>query len=59
MTEGMQENDLAMQFAMSITPMNRFGRPEEIAAAVLFLAGEDASFFTGQMLHPAGRQFTG
>jgi len=31
-------------------PMGRFGRPEEIARAVLFLASEDSSFMTGQLL---------
>jgi 3-oxoacyl-[acyl-carrier protein] reductase len=31
-------------------PMRRFARPEEIAAAITFLAGEKASFITGQTL---------
>ena len=30
--------------------LGRFGRPEEIASAAAFLAGEDASFITGQSL---------
>ena len=32
------------------TPLCRIGRPEEVAAAVLFLASDDASFITGQLL---------
>lgn len=45
--------------AMSITPMGRNGKPEEQAAAVLYLASDESSFMTGQTLHPAGGQFTG
>jgi 3-oxoacyl-[acyl-carrier protein] reductase len=36
------------------TPIGRFGRPEEIAATVAFLASEDAGFFVGQTLSPNG-----
>jgi 3-oxoacyl-[acyl-carrier protein] reductase len=35
-------------------PLRRFGRPEEVAAAILFLASEEAGFITGQTLHING-----
>ena len=36
--------------AQSHTPLRRFGKPEEVAAAVAFLTGESASYITGQTL---------
>jgi 3-oxoacyl-[acyl-carrier protein] reductase len=36
------------------TPAGRLGRPEEIAATVVFLAGDDASFFVGETVSPNG-----
>ena len=36
------------------TPLGRLGTPEDIAAAVAFLAAEEASFITGQVLTPDG-----
>lgn len=36
------------------TPMGRAGQPNEVAPCFLFLACEDASYMTGQVLHPNG-----
>ncbi|MBB5178932.1 3-oxoacyl-[acyl-carrier protein] reductase [Planomicrobium koreense] len=35
-------------------PLGRFGKPEEVAKAALFLASDDASYMTGQTLHLDG-----
>jgi len=35
-------------------PMKRAGQPEEIAPSYVFLASKDASYITGQILHPNG-----
>lgn len=38
----------------SAIPMKRIGAPEEVAAAVCFLASEEASYVTGHVLHVNG-----
>ena len=40
------------------TPMKRAGQPNEVAPCFLFLACEDASYMTGQILHPDGGDTT-
>jgi NAD(P)-dependent dehydrogenase (short-subunit alcohol dehydrogenase family) len=38
----------------SEVPMERAGQPAEVAPCYLFLASDDASYMTGQVLHPNG-----
>ena len=39
------------------TPMGRAGQPAEVAPCYVFLASADASYMTGQVLHPNGGDF--
>jgi NAD(P)-dependent dehydrogenase (short-subunit alcohol dehydrogenase family) len=36
------------------TPLKRAGQPAEVAPSFVFLASEDSSYMTGQVLHPNG-----
>jgi 3-oxoacyl-[acyl-carrier protein] reductase len=40
-------------------PLGRYGRPEELAAAVVFLAGDCSSFITGTTLSVDGGEYPG
>jgi 3-oxoacyl-[acyl-carrier protein] reductase len=44
---------------MGQIPLGTLGKPEEVAAAVAFLASSDASYITGTTLHVNGGLFTG
>ncbi|RZJ32004.1 MAG: SDR family oxidoreductase [Flavobacterium sp.] len=41
------------------TPMKRAGQPSEVAPAYVFLASEDSSYMTGQVIHINGGEMTG
>jgi NAD(P)-dependent dehydrogenase (short-subunit alcohol dehydrogenase family) len=41
------------------TPLGRAGQPNEVAPCHLFLACEDSSYMTGQVLHPNGGEMVG
>ncbi len=54
MNQGVQEDPAALAAAAARIPAGRFGTPEEVAGAVLYLA--DAPFVTGQVLTVDGGQ---
>jgi NAD(P)-dependent dehydrogenase (short-subunit alcohol dehydrogenase family) len=54
---GGQPPEKMAEFGKS-TPMKRPGQPNEVAPSFLFLACEDSSYMTGQVLHPDGGDTT-
>jgi NAD(P)-dependent dehydrogenase (short-subunit alcohol dehydrogenase family) len=54
-TEMLGEIDPAgLEAALKLVPMRRYGKPEEIAAAMAFLASDEAAYITGQVLRVNG-----
>ena len=47
-------SDKVKEQAVSQIPLNRFGKPEEVAELVAFLAGEKSNYITGQVFHIDG-----
>ena len=47
-------NDAQRERLMAAIPEARFGEPADVAAAVIFLASEEAAYITGQTLHVNG-----
>lgn len=54
MMDQVRDDDEIMGAIIGLTPMGRLGRPEEVAAAVAFLASDDATFCTGSELYVDG-----
>lgn len=46
--------ETTLEATSAATPLKRLGQPEDIAAAVVFLCGEGASFITGEVLEING-----
>jgi NAD(P)-dependent dehydrogenase (short-subunit alcohol dehydrogenase family) len=59
MTVALREDEAWIRQRIAATPLGRAGRPEEVAATALFLASDESSYFTGELLHPAGGTFLG
>lgn len=57
-TEGLRESPLPVEQVALGLPMKRPGRPENIAAAVAFLASEDADYITGHTLSVNGGRYS-
>jgi 3-oxoacyl-[acyl-carrier protein] reductase len=54
-TEMLEEIDAGgLDGALRLVPMRRYGKPEEIAAAMAFLASDDAAYITGQTIRVNG-----
>lgn len=49
--------EAAQKSILDQTPMGRIGKPEEIAAAVLYLASDEAAYVTGQTLRVNGGMY--
>ena len=50
MTKGMLDDAATRKMLMENTPVGRFGQPEDIGNAAVFLALDESSFITGHNL---------
>ena len=50
---------LTTEYYDSIIPIGRLGQPDDIAKTVLFLASDDASWITGQVIEVNGGDIMG
>ena len=59
MTESVRADEGRLKRLVASVPIGRLGVPLDIANAALFLASDESSFFTGEILFPDGGLFTG
>jgi NAD(P)-dependent dehydrogenase (short-subunit alcohol dehydrogenase family) len=50
MTEGLRGHDKWRDHLLSRTPLGRFGAPEELVSAALFLASDASAYMTGSTM---------
>ncbi len=50
MTYWLRADEEASKRRLDLTPLKRFGKPEEIASVVAFLASDEASYITGEVI---------
>jgi 2-hydroxycyclohexanecarboxyl-CoA dehydrogenase len=54
MVRGARDSERLVEALTRAVPMRRLGQPDEVAAAIAFLASEDAGYITGQTLSVSG-----
>ena len=54
LTKGMRESKVISENLLRRTPMGRFGKPEEVVGAAIYLASDASSYVTGQTLFVDG-----
>lgn len=54
LTQGMRQSKVISENLLRRTPMGRFGKPEEVVGAALYLASDASSYVTGQALFVDG-----
>jgi NAD(P)-dependent dehydrogenase (short-subunit alcohol dehydrogenase family) len=59
MTQMWTDDETWMADYLARSPVGRLGLPLDIANTALFLASDESSFFTGELLKPNGGIFTG